>query len=173
MKRRLVERHGLPDDVEVWVTRLRVTPGPGPEVEVFLFPTTGPGYRDEVGAQERAHGFENHVGLFLETPDEEVIGGLIDGLETAGQFLFEGSAHNPHENTTMFYFAPNARVAGDRRRFPRWELQCPGDLSALAARRPVRGAELRQAYARLMANRPAEHVPSVVLTTPRHVTPAR
>lgn len=152
VKRRLVERHRLPDDADIRVTRLRVTSGLAPEVEVFLFPRCSPGYTDEVGAQERVHGFENHVGLFMDRPDASALARLADRLETTGRMVYEGSAHNPHENTTMLYFAPSASVAMSRRRFPRWELQCAGDLTAFADRRPVRRQALSSAYAALRAN---------------------
>ncbi|PZT71273.1 hypothetical protein DN402_04310 [Streptomyces sp. SW4] len=66
--------------------------------------------------------------------------------------VYEGFAHNPHENTTMLYFTPGDRVARMRRRFPRWELQCAGDLSAVARARPVREAEVERSYAALRAN---------------------
>ncbi|CAL9613082.1 hypothetical protein SUDANB120_05689 [Streptomyces sp. enrichment culture] len=153
VKRRLVERHWLPEDTDIRVTRLRVTPGPAPEVEVFLFPRCSPGYKDDVSSEERVHGFENHVGLFMARAEAPVLSRLADRLETAGLMVYEGSAHNPHENTTMLYFAPSAPVATARRRFPRWELQCAGDLSACAARRPVRAEALRLAYEALKANR--------------------
>ncbi|MET9887322.1 hypothetical protein ABZZ20_30135 [Streptomyces sp. NPDC006430] len=152
VKRRLVERHWLPDDADVRVTRLRVTTGLAPEVEVFLFPRSSPGYTKEVGTEERVHGFENHVGLFMDTPNESALTRLADRLETTGRMVYEGSAHNPHENTTMLYFAPSASVATARRRFPRWELQCAGDLTAFADRRPVRTQALCSAYAALRAN---------------------
>ncbi|MEU3777257.1 hypothetical protein AB0F11_29455 [Streptomyces sp. NPDC032472] len=152
VKRRLVERHWLPDDADIRVTRLRVTTEPAPEVEVFLFPRCSPGYKDDVSAQERVHGFENHVGLFMAEAEEARLTRLADGLETTGRMVYEGSAHNPHENTTMLYFAPSAPVARTRRRFPRWELQCAGDLTACAARREVRVRALFQAYEALKAN---------------------
>lgn len=152
VKRRLVERHWLPDDADIRVTRLRVTTGLAPEVEVFLFPRCSPGYTDDVGAQERVHGFENHVGLFMDRPEERALTRLADRLETTGRMVYEGSAHNPHENTTMLYFAPSAAVAMSRRRFPRWELQCAGDLTACADRRPVRTEAVCSAYAALKAN---------------------
>ncbi|MFJ3175890.1 hypothetical protein ACIPJK_34670 [Streptomyces roseus] len=152
VKRRLVERHRLPDDADIRVTRLRVTSGLAPEVEVFLFPRCSPGYTDGVGAQERVHGFENHVGLFMDRPEERALTRLADRLETTGRMVYEGSAHNPHENTTMLYFAPSAAVAMSRRRFPRWELQCAGDLTACADRRPVRTEAVYDAYAALKAN---------------------
>ncbi|MFE3583664.1 hypothetical protein [Streptomyces vinaceus] len=152
VKRRLVERHWLPDDADIRVTRLRVTSGLAPEVEVFLFPRCSPGYTQDVGAQERVHGFENHVGLFMDRPEETALTRLADRLETTGRMVYEGSAHNPHENTTMLYFAPSAAVAMSRRRFPRWELQCAGDLTACADRRPVRTEAVCSAYAALRAN---------------------
>ncbi|MFE9258278.1 hypothetical protein [Streptomyces sp. NPDC006879] len=154
VKRRLTERHGLPPDVDIRVTRLDVTTGcePGPEVEVFLFPRCSPGYSTTISDSERVHGFENHVGLLLGDPGGGLLAHLANRLESDGQLVYEGSAHNPHENTTMLYFAPSSRVAGARRRFARWELQCPGDLSAQAARRPVRSHELVRAYAALQAN---------------------
>ncbi|MFV0132074.1 hypothetical protein ACLGIH_02190 [Streptomyces sp. HMX87] len=152
VKRRLVERHGLPDDARILVTRLSVTPNPGPQVEIFLFPRTSPGYRPGVADAERTHGFENHVGLFLDHPRPAALADLADRLETTGEMVYEGFAHNPHENTTMLYFAPGDRVARMRRRFPRWELQCAGDLSAVARARPVRDGEVERAYAALRAN---------------------
>lgn len=152
VKRRLAERHGLPADADIRVTRLRVTDGPAPEVEVFLFPRSSAGYEEDVGVQERVHGFENHVGLYVDRPEAGTLARLADRLETSGRMVYEGSAHNPHENTTMLYFAPSAPVAATRRRFPRWELQCAGDLTALAARRPVRTQALERAYAALRAN---------------------
>ncbi|MEE1753175.1 hypothetical protein [Streptomyces sp. SP18CS02] len=152
VKRRLVARHLLPQDAEILVTRLCVTDDPGPEVEVFLFPRCSPGYSSDVSDEERVHGFENHVGLFLGGPEPAVLASLADGLEAVGGMLFEGSAHNPHENTTMLYFAPSARVARVRRRFPRWELQCSGDLSAVAQARAVRADELELAYNALREN---------------------
>ncbi|MCB5167510.1 hypothetical protein LG634_22105 [Streptomyces bambusae] len=152
VKRRLVERHWLPEDTDIRVTRLRLTACLAPEVEVFLFPRCSPAYTESIGREERVHGFENHVGLFIDRPDERSLARLADRLETAGQMIYEGSAHNPHENTTMLYFAPSARVATARRRFPRWELQCAGDLTAFAARRRVRTHDLRTAYAMLRAN---------------------
>ncbi|MET9801094.1 hypothetical protein [Streptomyces sp. NPDC006368] len=152
VKRRLVERHGLPDDVRILVTRLRVTKNTGPQVEIFLFPRSSPGYRPEVVDEERAHGFENHVGLFLDRPRPAALASLADRMETLGGMVYEGSAHNPHENTTMLYFAPGARVARVRRRFPRWELQCAGDLTAVADARTVRVEEVQRAYAALRMN---------------------
>ncbi|MEU7552857.1 hypothetical protein AB0B01_10915 [Streptomyces sp. NPDC044571] len=160
VKRRLAERYGLPDDVDIRVTRLRVTAGPAPEVEVFLFPRSSPGYEEDVGTQERVHGFENHVGLFMDRPEAGALARLADRLETSGRMVYEGSAHNPHENTTMLYFAPSAPMARTRRRFPRWELQCAGDLTALAARRPVRTQALSRAYAVLKANHADAAVPA-------------
>ncbi len=139
------------------MTRLRVTTGPAPEVEVFLFPRSSPGYKDDVGAQERVHGFENHVGLFMARAEEGALTRLADRLETTGRMVYEGSAHNPHENTTMLYFAPSAPVARTRRRFPRWELQCAGDLAALTAERQIRTHALLRAYAALKANHVDRH----------------
>ncbi|MEU0271993.1 hypothetical protein [Streptomyces sp. NPDC006307] len=152
MRRRLVERHALPEDARILVTRLSATANPGPQVEIFLFPRSSPGYRPEVADEERAHGFENHVGLFLDQPEPAALAALADRLEGAGSMVYEGSAHNPHENTTMLYFAPSARVARVRRRFPRWELQCAGDLTAVAEARPVRADAVERAYAALREN---------------------
>ncbi|MFK0255041.1 hypothetical protein [Streptomyces sp. NPDC090445] len=161
VKRRLVERHWLPEDADIRVTRLRVTAGPAPDVEVFLFPRSSPAYEEDVGTKERVHGFENHVGLFMERAEESTLTRLADRLETSGRMVYEGSAHNPHENTTMLYFAPSAPVARVRRRFPRWELQCSGDLTASAGSRPVRTQALCRAYAALKAN----HMPVDVVMT--------
>ncbi|MFI6103124.1 hypothetical protein [Streptomyces sp. NPDC051310] len=152
VKRRLVERHGLPADARILVTRLQATRNPAPQVEIFLFPRNSPGYRPDVADEERAHGFENHVGLFLDRPRPDALAALADRLETVGEMVYEGSAHNPHENTTMLYFAPSARAARVRRRFPRWELQCAGDLTEVADARPVRTEEVERAYAALRAN---------------------
>ncbi|MEU9984556.1 hypothetical protein [Streptomyces sp. NPDC050856] len=146
VKRRLIERYGLPEEVRISVTRVRPAPACSSEVEIFLFAKDCPEYRREIGAEERTHGFENHVGLFTDRPDGTALGLLVDRLETLGHMVFEGSAHNPHENTTMFYFAPGAAVAGARRRFPRWELQCSGDLTAIARTRPVDARALDESY---------------------------
>ncbi|MCS0634927.1 hypothetical protein NX801_04475 [Streptomyces sp. LP05-1] len=152
VKQRLTERHRLPEDARVLVTRLR--PVAGPEVEVFLFPKDDPHYREDIGKAERAHNLENHVGLFMARAREETLRLLTDRLETVGRLVYEGCAHNPHENTTMVYFAPEARMAGTRRRFPRWEVQCPGDLTHALGDRPVRTAALADTYAVLRANVP-------------------
>ncbi|PRH76487.1 hypothetical protein C6N75_25370 [Streptomyces solincola] len=150
VKRRLMERHGLPDDTGVWVTRVR--PAAGPQVEVFLFPTSCRRFAPQIAEEERTHGFENHVGLFMGRARGDSLRYLAERLEDDGQLVFEGSAHNPHENTTMVYFAPGARVATARRRFPRWEVQCPGDLTSAVKDRPVREAALAEAYAALRDN---------------------
>ncbi|MCK8681635.1 hypothetical protein [Streptomyces lichenis] len=150
VKRRLTERYGLPGDTTVLVTRVR--PATGPEVEVFLFPKSCPRYTEDIAEEERIHGFENHVGLFMGRARGDSLRYLADRLEVDGELVYEGSAHNPHENTTMVYFAPGARVAAARRRFPRWEVQCPGDLTAVVKDRPVRAVALAEAYEALRVN---------------------
>ncbi|MEU7278571.1 hypothetical protein AB0A69_07245 [Streptomyces sp. NPDC045431] len=149
-----------------------MTTNPGPQVEIFLFPRSSPGYRPEVAEEERAHGFENHVGLFLEQPQPAALAALADRLEGAGSMVYEGSAHNPHENTTMLYFAPSARVARVRRRFPRWELQCAGDLTAVAEGRPVRADAVERAYAALRENSATTIFTAPLASPPAASTPS-
>lgn len=168
VNRRLARRHGLDEATcTVSVTRLHVTEAPGPMVEVFLFPHDSSchesachdsvGARDDIRDSERRNGFESHLGFQVRDAQPARVAALADILEGPGRTLFEGGAHNPYEGgtgTTMFYFAPDEHSAKKQRPFPRWELQCSGDLSDLTAARPVDTWALDRSYTVLAGGTP-------------------
>ncbi len=152
VRRRLAERHGLdPADCDVRITRLRLGLPNGRRhaaVEVFLFPRDSRAYAPQVEEAEVVNGFEQHTAFVVARPSTGLLTRLVASWRIEAGLLTEGGGHNPHEGgpdgSTVMYFVREHDHPGLRRRF---ELHCPGDLTAFIAGLPEQTAAVRHAYA--------------------------
>ncbi|MFE3030291.1 methyltransferase [Streptomyces canus] len=132
---RLARRHGRPArTLPVGILRAAVpdTPDGRGEIEIFALEVPHGSDLQAVAAAERAAGHEAHIAFEVVTPTPVVLHGLAALLLDRAGALADSGGHNPHENSTVFYFR-----AGEHR----IELYVPGRHPELLAAHLRRSAE--------------------------------
>lgn len=104
VRRRLAIRHGLSDErlpVHIYRAALPALDGTPCEIELFALENAP----EEVAAAERVTGAESHLAMATGAIDEITLTGLRALFTGRGRMRADGGGYNPHEDTTILYFA--------------------------------------------------------------------
>ncbi len=174
VRRRLCARYRLTHEAcDVSVARVR-TPATGVLIELFLFPKTAPALEQHIIDAERTFGFEDHLALEVDRPDERTFERLITILQHDAGLIFEGGGHNPHEGaagSTVLYFVRQTEELSGGPRFERFELYCHGDFSSVVEQHPVHDDVVGRVYADWAALDPPVAEPVMQGASVRHDGP--
>ena len=141
VRERVSRRYGVPvADLTIGILRARATDRVGRPCELEIFAMATPPELAHVAADERLHGWENHIALTAPLADPVVLSGLRAAV--GAHMRPDGGGYNGHEDSTVLYFrdAHHPVLA-----FRRLELLCAGrfpDVLAVHQRESAPGVGL-------------------------------
>ncbi|MFS8105089.1 acetylserotonin O-methyltransferase [Lentzea alba] len=100
---RLCRRYGIRRrDLSVEILRAAVRDRAGQKCELEMFAVLTPEHLAHIAEAERAHSWENHVGLCVPQADPVLVSGLRSAITTC--LCPDGGGYNEYEGSTVLYF---------------------------------------------------------------------